>query len=63
MYKGAYLGDKHESLPNHEGGKDNHGQIQYLKEQLTLILPEFFQLQHLLVNHVFYHFKSVNIDR
>lgn len=63
MYKGAYLGDKHESLPNHEGGKDNHGQIQYLKEQLTLILPELFQLQHLLVNHVFYHFKSVNIDR
>ena len=36
----AHLGVTHESLPDHEGRKDDHCQIQQLKEKLTFIGPE-----------------------
>lgn len=50
-----YLGQKHESLPNHQRRKDNHCQIQDLKEQLTFVRPELFQLQDLLIYHILNH--------
>jgi hypothetical protein len=51
----TYLGNKHESLPNHERGKDNHGQVKNLKCKLSLVGPKLFQLDHLFVNHVLNH--------
>jgi hypothetical protein len=49
------LGVTHESLPDHQGRKDDHCKVQQLKEKLALVCPELLELQHLFVDYVFNH--------
>lgn len=46
-HRGLRQGDEHESLPDHQGREDDHGQVQTLERQVALVFPQLLQF-HLL---------------